>query len=289
MPASLLRRLTALVRSRLRRRTRRRRRPVRERRTDHHALRFAPIRIGTPQRAVTVHRNGYNQDGQNWSGYAATGSRLHLGHVQLDRAVGDLQLDQRPDRAVGRHRRLRHAHRRADRRRDRLLERLARSTRAGTRCTRPRRSTTATRCRPATHITATVTPQRHVLHAEADRQHQGLDEDHHQDAGRDGNASVEVIMESPTGAYPNFGTVNFTSSTVNGAHARQHRSPVAAGRQQLRRLRGPHQRAERRHELLDQLPARVTPPPPSCPCVARKHPRDTRTTFAISFTSGMVS
>jgi hypothetical protein len=43
-----------------------------------------------------------------------------------------------------------------------------------------------------------------------------LDEDHHQTLVA-GNASVEVIMESPTGAYPNFGSVNFSSSTVNGA------------------------------------------------------------------------
>jgi hypothetical protein len=30
------------------------------------------------------------------------------------------------------------------------------------------------------------------------------------------NASVEVIMESPTAAYPNFGSVNFSGSRVNG-------------------------------------------------------------------------
>jgi hypothetical protein len=29
--------------------------------------------------------------------------------------------------------------------------------------------------------------------------------------------SAEVIIESPTGAYPNFGSVTFTSATVNGA------------------------------------------------------------------------
>lgn len=30
------------------------------------------------------------------------------------------------------------------------------------------------------------------------------------------NASAEVIMESPTAAYPNFGTVRFSGSTING-------------------------------------------------------------------------
>ncbi|MFH8385389.1 G1 family glutamic endopeptidase [Kitasatospora sp. NPDC018058] len=29
-------------------------------------------------------------------------------------------------------------------------------------------------------------------------------------------ASAEVIIESPTGSYPNFGTLSFTSATVNG-------------------------------------------------------------------------
>ncbi|WP_329173079.1 G1 family glutamic endopeptidase [Streptomyces sp. NBC_01477] len=29
--------------------------------------------------------------------------------------------------------------------------------------------------------------------------------------------SAEVIIESPTGAYPNFGTLNFTSATINGS------------------------------------------------------------------------
>jgi hypothetical protein len=33
---------------------------------------------------------------------------------------------------------------------------------------------------------------------------------------RGANASAEVILESPPAAYPNFGTVNFTGSTVNG-------------------------------------------------------------------------
>jgi hypothetical protein len=31
------------------------------------------------------------------------------------------------------------------------------------------------------------------------------------------NASAEVIIESPTGSYPNFGTVNFSNSSINGS------------------------------------------------------------------------
>jgi acyl dehydratase len=31
------------------------------------------------------------------------------------------------------------------------------------------------------------------------------------------NASAEVIIESPTGSYPNFGTVNFSNSQINGS------------------------------------------------------------------------
>lgn len=34
----------------------------------------------------------------------------------------------------------------------------------------------------------------------------------------DANSSAEVIIESPTGAYPRFGTVNFTNSKINGAN-----------------------------------------------------------------------
>ena len=39
-------------------------------------------------------------------------------------------------------------------------------------------------------------------------------------------ASAEVIIESPTGAYPNFGTLNFTSATINGSSLGSF-SPVA--------------------------------------------------------------
>jgi hypothetical protein len=38
--------------------------------------------------------------------------------------------------------------------------------------------------------------------------------------------SAEVIIESPTGSYPNFGTLNFTSATINGTSLGSH-SPVA--------------------------------------------------------------
>ncbi len=38
--------------------------------------------------------------------------------------------------------------------------------------------------------------------------------------------SAEVIIESPTGAYPNFGTISFTSALINGTSLSSH-SPVA--------------------------------------------------------------
>ncbi len=37
-------------------------------------------------------------------------------------------------------------------------------------------------------------------------------------SGSDANASAEVIIESPTGAYPSFGTINFTGATINGSN-----------------------------------------------------------------------
>ena len=36
--------------------------------------------------------------------------------------------------------------------------------------------------------------------------------------GNHANSSAEVIIESPTAAYPRFGTVNFTNSTINGSN-----------------------------------------------------------------------
>lgn len=39
-------------------------------------------------------------------------------------------------------------------------------------------------------------------------------------------ASAEVIIESPTGAYPNFGTLQFTGATINGTSLGSH-NPTA--------------------------------------------------------------
>ena len=37
-------------------------------------------------------------------------------------------------------------------------------------------------------------------------------------SGSHANSSAEVIIESPTGAYPRFGTVSFTSAKINGSN-----------------------------------------------------------------------
>jgi hypothetical protein len=43
---------------------------------------------------------------------------------------------------------------------------------------------------------------------------------------RGANASAEFILESPTAAYPRFGTVTFTGSTINGTALSSH-NPIA--------------------------------------------------------------
>ena len=43
---------------------------------------------------------------------------------------------------------------------------------------------------------------------------------------RGANASAEFILESPTGAYPKFGSVTFTGSTINGTSLSSH-NPIA--------------------------------------------------------------
>ena len=36
-------------------------------------------------------------------------------------------------------------------------------------------------------------------------------------SGSHANSSAEIIIESPTGAYPRFGTVSFTNAKINGS------------------------------------------------------------------------
>jgi hypothetical protein len=182
---------------------------------DHHALRFAPIRIGTPQHAVTVTRNGYNQDGQNWSGYAASGSGFSSVTSQWTEpnvtcnSTNDLFA---PWVGI-----------------DGYGTPTVEQTGVATDCSSgapvyqgwyemyPASPVYYSNyVAPGDSITATVTSSGTSYSLRLTDNTQGWTKTTNQSLVAS-NASVEVIMESPTGAYPNFGSVHFSNSTVDGS------------------------------------------------------------------------
>jgi hypothetical protein len=181
---------------------------------NRHALRFAPIRIGTPQRAVTVHRNGYNQDGQNWSGYAASGSGFSsVTSNWTEPAVTCNSTNDLFAPWVGI---------------DGYGTPTVEQTGVATDCSSgspvyqgwyemyPAAPVYYSNpVAPGDSITATVTRSGTSYTLKLTDNSQGWSKTTTQTLAAT-NASVEVIMESPTGAYPNFGTVNFSQSTVDG-------------------------------------------------------------------------
>jgi hypothetical protein len=183
----------------------------------HHALRFVPARgveIGTPLHASGIRRNGYNQDGQNWSGYAATGSGFStVTSHWTEPAVTCNSTNDLFAPWVGI---------------DGYGTPTVEQTGVATDCSSgspvyqgwyemypaapvyysnpvsPGDSITATVTRSGTSYALTLTDNSKGWSKTTNRTLAAA------------NASVEVIMESPTGAYPNFGSVNFTGSTVDG-------------------------------------------------------------------------
>ncbi len=182
--------------------------------TDHHSLRFTPIRIGTPQRAVTVHRNGYNQDGQNWSGYAATGSGFSsVTSNWTEPAVTCNSTNDLFAPWVGI---------------DGYGTPTVEQTGVATDCSSgspvyqgwyemyPAAPVYySDYVAPGDSMTATVTRSGTSYSLKLTDNSQGWSKTTNQSLVAS-NASVEVIMESPTGAYPDFGSVNFSGSTVDG-------------------------------------------------------------------------
>ncbi len=115
----------------------------------HHALSFAPPRIGTVMHAGNLVRHGYNQDGGNWSGYAAQGSGFssvpRRGSSRRSPATRPTTCSPRGSAST--------ATARPPSSRPvspPTARAAARSTRAGTRCIPRRRCTTATRSQPVT-------------------------------------------------------------------------------------------------------------------------------------------
>lgn len=183
----------------------------------HHRLPFAParaVRIGSPMRAAPGARSGYNEDGQNWSGYAAQGSGFNsVTSSWTEPAVTCTSTNDLFAPWVGI---------------DGYGSATVEQTGVATDCSsgspvyqgwyemypaapvyfdNPAAAgdeITATVARSGTSYTLTL--------ADAT---QGWTKTITQTLAAT-NASVEVIMESPTGAYPDFGSVDFSGSRVDG-------------------------------------------------------------------------
>jgi hypothetical protein len=184
---------------------------------DHHSLRFKPISvpaIGTPLQAKVV-RNGYNQDGQNWSGFAATGSGFSS--VTSSWTEPNVTCNSTNDLFapwVGI---------------DGYGTPTVEQTGVATDCSSgspvyhgwyemyPASPVYYSNpVAPGDSMTATVTRSGTSYGLKLTDNTQGWTKTTNQTLVAS-NASVEVIMESPTGAYPNFGSVNFSGSTVDGS------------------------------------------------------------------------
>jgi hypothetical protein len=180
----------------------------------HRALRFDPIRLGTPLHRAAAIRSGFNEDGGNWSGYAAQGSGFSsVTSSWSEPSVSCNSTDDLFAPWVGI---------------DGYGTATVEQTGVATDCSSgspvyqgwyemypaapvyynnpvaPGDSITATVTRSGTSYTLTL----------ADNT-QGWTKTTTKSLAAS-NASVEVIMESPTAAYPNFGQVNFSGSEVDG-------------------------------------------------------------------------
>jgi hypothetical protein len=180
----------------------------------HHALSFAPPRIGTTLHAGNLVRHGFNEDGGNWSGYAAQGSGFSsVTSSWVEPSVTCNSTDDLFAPWVGI---------------DGYGSATVEQTGVATDCSSGRPvyqgwyemypASPVYYSNPAAagdHITATVTRSGVSYTLTLTDSTQGWSKTTTQSLTAT-NASVEVIMESPTAAYPNFGSVNFTGSRVDG-------------------------------------------------------------------------
>jgi Peptidase A4 family len=181
----------------------------------HHQLRFTPAaHVGTPIARAGRTASGFNQDGGNWSGYAATGSGFSsVTSSWTEPAVTCNSTNDLFAPWVGI---------------DGYGTSTVEQTGVATDCSSGRPvyqgwyemypAGPVYYSNPAAagdRITATVTRSGSTYTLTLSDQTQGWTRTTTQSLGA-ANASVEVIMESPTASYPNFGTVNFSGSRVNG-------------------------------------------------------------------------
>jgi hypothetical protein len=182
---------------------------------DHSTLRFTPPRIGsTLHRGTLVRKHGFNQDGGNWSGYAAQGSGFtSVTSSWVEPSVSCNSTDDLFAPWVGI---------------DGYGSATVEQTGVATDCSSGRPvyqgwyemypAAPVYYSNPAAagdHITATVTRSGVNYTLTLSDTTQGWTKTTTKTLTAS-NTSVEVIMESPTAAYPNFGTVNFTGSRVDG-------------------------------------------------------------------------
>lgn len=183
--------------------------------SGHSALRFAPPKIGTTMHpGALVRKHGYNQDGGNWSGYAATGSGFSsVSSSWTEPNVTCNSTDDLFAPWVGI---------------DGYGSNSVEQTGVATDCSsggpvyqgwyEMYPAAPVYYSNPVAagdHITASVTRSGSSYTLKLSDTTQGWTKTTNQSLSA-ANSSVEVIIESPTASYPDFGSVHFTGSQVDG-------------------------------------------------------------------------
>lgn len=178
-------------------------------------VRFAPPKIGSTMHAGSlVRKHGYNQDGGNWSGYAATGSGFSsVNSSWAEPSVSCTSTDDLFAPWVGI---------------DGYGSNSVEQTGVATDCSSGRPvyqgwyemypAAPVYYSNPVAagdHISASVTRSGSSYTLTLSDTTQGWTKTTNQSLSA-ANSSVEVIIESPTASYPDFGAVNFSGSRVDG-------------------------------------------------------------------------
>ena len=189
--------------------------PAPHARSAHSAIKFAPARIGGTAKARVVAKTGYNINGYNWSGAAATGSGFSS--VSANWAEPYVTCNSTNDLMapwVGI---------------DGYGSSSVEQTGVATDCSSGSPVYQAwyemypdapvyygDHVAPGDQISASVSRSGTSYTLTLSDNSQGWTQTTTQSLGAS-NASAEVIMESPTGAYPNFGSVNFSGASIDGS------------------------------------------------------------------------
>jgi hypothetical protein len=184
-------------------------------RAEHRAMTFDPVHLGHHGARAAGQGSGFNEDGGNWSGYAATGSGFgSISASWTEPAVSCNSTNDlfAPWGGI-----------------DGYGSSTVEQTGVATDCSSGSPDYAAWyEMYPAApvyysnpvaagdHISASVTRSGSTYTLVLSDDTQGWSKTTTSSLSAS-NTSAEVIIESPTAAYPNFGSVNFTGSTVDGA------------------------------------------------------------------------